>query len=101
VLEKLVWVWPYEVATHVKLADAATRLGQHGKAVRERRAILALGPSDRLEARVHLARALLASGDRDAARREVISVLEEAPTFERAQLLLLEIRNAPPPGGDR
>ncbi len=98
-LEKLIWVWPYDPETHVKLADASTRLGQHGRAVRERRAVIALGPSDRLAARVHLARALLAAGDRTAARREVLDVLESAPTFEGAQMLLLEIRRTTPPGG--
>ncbi len=98
-LEQLIWVWPYDPETHVKLAEAATRLGQHGRAVRERRAVIALGPSDRLGARVQLARALLAAGDRVAARREVLDVLESAPTFEGAQMLLLEIRRTPPPGG--
>ncbi len=67
-------------------------------AVRERRAILALGPSDPLGARVELAQALLEAGDRGAARREVLGVLEQAPTYERAQHLLLALRNAPPGG---
>jgi Tfp pilus assembly protein PilF len=45
---------------------------------------------------VELARALLAAGDRASARREVLGVLEQAPTYERAQQLLLELRQAPP-----
>jgi len=63
--------------------------------VRERRAIVALQPSDLLEARYQLARALLQSGDRAAARREVMAVLEQAPGFEKAQLLLLDLRGQP------
>jgi tetratricopeptide (TPR) repeat protein len=98
-LERVIWIWPYEAGIHIKLAEAAARLGRNGEAVRERRAVIALGPSDRLEARVQLARALLAAGDRAAARREVLGVLEQAPTFEKAQLLLLEIRRSAPPGG--
>jgi len=39
-----------------------------------------------------LARAYLAAGDAASARREVLKALEEAPSFERAQQLLLEIR---------
>lgn len=97
-LERMLWIWPYDPATHVKLAEAAARAGMPGKALRERRVIIALGPSDLLGARVELARALLASGDRAAARREVLSVLEQAPTYEKAQTLLLELRQ-PAPGG--
>jgi tetratricopeptide (TPR) repeat protein len=98
-LERLLWIWPYDAGTHVKLAEAAARIGEHEKAVRERRVIIALGPTDVLGARVELARALLGAGDRTAARREVLSVLEQAPTFEKAQMLLLDIRKATPPGG--
>jgi cellulose synthase operon protein C len=96
-LERMLWIWPYDPATHVRLAEAASRAGMPGKAVRERRAIIALGPSDHLAARVELARALMGAGDRTGARREVLAVLEQAPTYERAQQLLLELRQ-PPPG---
>ncbi len=97
-LERMVWIWPYDAAVHVKLGDAAARAGIVGTAVRERRAVIALGPSDLLGARVELARALLAAGDRAGARREVLGVLEQAPTYEKAQTLLLELRQ-PAPGG--
>jgi cellulose synthase operon protein C len=91
-LERLVWIWPYEAGVHVRLAEAAERLGDHGQAVRERRAVLALDPSDRLEARYQLARALALAGEQAAARREILGVLETAPGFEKAQTLLLELR---------
>jgi hypothetical protein len=35
------------------------------------------------------------NGDRAAARREVLAVLEQAPGFEKAQLLLLELSGQP------
>jgi Flp pilus assembly protein TadD len=95
--ERLVWVWPYDIGTRTALAEAALRAGAPGKAVRERRAVLTLGPADVLGARYELARALLANGDAAGARREVLRVLEQAPTFERAQRLLLELRNPTPP----
>lgn len=97
VLERSIWIWPYDQDVHVRLAETYARLGEFGRAVRERRAVVALGPSDVLEARYQLARALLAAGDRTGARREVLGVLERAPTFERAQALLLELRA--PDGG--
>ena len=97
VLERMIWIWPYDAAVHLRLAEAAARAGIASTAVRERRAVIALGPSDLLGARVELARALLAAGDRAGARREVLSVLEHAPTYERAQTLLLQLRQ-PPPG---
>lgn len=96
--ERVMWVWPYDIEAHEALAEAAMRAGVPATAVRERHAVLALGPADRLGARYELARALLAAGDRAGARREVLRVLEEAPTFERAQRLLLELRSTPPEG---
>lgn len=98
-LERLIWTAPYDAAVHVRLADAATRVGAHATAVRERRAVLATGPADPLEARYQLARALATAGDNTAARREVLGILESAPGFEKAQTLLLELRS--PPGGAR
>ncbi len=100
-LERLVWVWPYDAGVHVKLAEAAARTGDFARALRERRVVLALGPSDPLGARVELARAMLGAGDRAGARREVLAVLEQAPTFERAQTLLLELRRSAPPEDSR
>ena len=70
----------------------ATRAGDHRTALRERRAILALNPPDPIDARYQLARALAASGDVASARREVLAVLEQAPSFEKGQALLLELR---------
>ena len=97
VLERMIWIWPYDQDVHVKLAEASARSGNPGRAVRARRAVVALGPTDMLEARYQLARALLAAGDSAAARREVLGVLEQAPTFEKAQALLLELRATTPP----
>jgi tetratricopeptide (TPR) repeat protein len=91
-LERAIWISPYDPGVHVKLADHLSAAGEKAKAVRERRAIIALDPVDRAEARYQLARALLDAGDRTSARREVLLALEEAPGFERAQSLLLELQ---------
>jgi tetratricopeptide (TPR) repeat protein len=91
-LERLIWISPYEESVHRQLAELAEQMGDHARSVRERRAVVAVHPADPLEARYQLARVLALSGDRVAARREILDVLEGAPGFEKAQLLLLELR---------
>lgn len=93
-LERIIWMWPYDAATHRRLAELAERLGQFPLALRERRAVVATRPADLVEARYQLARVLALTGDRSAARREVLAVLEQAPSFEKAQILLLELQAA-------
>ncbi|MBL0169890.1 MAG: tetratricopeptide repeat protein [Gemmatimonadaceae bacterium] len=91
-LERLLWISPYDNVLHDRLATLATARGEHTKALRERRAVVANQPTDVLTARYELARALVASGDVAGARRELLEVLEQAPSFEKAQVLLLELR---------
>ncbi len=94
-LERTLWIFPYDAVAHARLAELAERLADPARALRERRAIVALAPSDMLEARYQLARALIGVGDSAAARHEVLQVLEGAPGFEKAQALLLELRKTP------
>jgi Tfp pilus assembly protein PilF len=47
-----------------------------------------------VSAHIDLADSYVLTGDLDAAKREVISALEIAPTYERAQELLLQIVGA-------
>ena len=95
-LERMIWISPYDVSAHARLAEIASKAGNHALAIRERRAIVALEPADILGARFELARALADSGDVASARRELLGVLEQAPSFEKAQSLLLELRNRNP-----
>lgn len=91
--ERVLWIWPYDAGDHEALARLASKVGDHARAVRERRAVIALRPGDLMEARLELARALAAAGDTAVARRELLSILEEAPGYEGAQQLLLALRN--------
>jgi len=105
-LERLIWISPYEPSVHVRIAELSTSRGDvargdFARAVRERRAMIALRPTDELDARYELAKALVAAGDVRGARRELLSVLEQAPSFEKAQALLLELRAKRSPGGTR
>jgi tetratricopeptide (TPR) repeat protein len=97
-LQRSLWIFPYDAAAHARLAELADRLADPAQAVKERRAVVALAPTDMLEARYQLARALVRAGDSAAARREVLQVLESAPGFEKAQALLLELRKRPEGG---
>ena len=91
-LERLIWIYPYQADVHARFATLATKRRDFALAVRERRAVVATRPADLMDARYELARALAAAGDTAGARRELLRVLEEAPSFEKALLLLLELR---------
>jgi tetratricopeptide (TPR) repeat protein len=86
------YVYPFESADHLRLARWYSALGQTGMAIQERRAVLAMDPFNRAEALYQLAVAQLAAGDRRAARSTVLEALEQAPNYEEALELLLEMR---------
>jgi tetratricopeptide (TPR) repeat protein len=90
-LERVIWIAPYDIALHERLAALYEAIGAHAKAVREWRAVEALGPVDRAGTLYRLALAYERAGDAFAARRTVLRALEEAPNYERAQELLLRL----------
>lgn len=92
-LDRATWIATNDAALWQSLGALAAASGQHSEAVRARRAVVALGSADPAVAGSDLAESLLAAGDRAAARREVLRVLERAPGYERAQTLLLRIRS--------
>lgn len=91
-LERAIYIHPYDQAVLGQAAELAAAAKDYGREVRERRAIVALMPTDRAGAYYALAVAYRNAGDVAAARREVLRALEEAPSFEPAQQLLLELR---------
>jgi tetratricopeptide (TPR) repeat protein len=91
-LEGGVYVYPFEIELHERLAALYERLGENAGAVRERRAVLALDPANRAEALYRLARAYRQAGRNEEARGTVLRALEQAPGYEEALELLLEIR---------
>ena len=59
----------------------------------ELQAVLALGPTNKAEAHADLAETYLGLNRKDEAKVEALKALEQAPTFARAQdLLLLAIK---------
>jgi tetratricopeptide (TPR) repeat protein len=91
-LDRVTWIAPNHADTWRRRAEIADGLGKYQDAILSRRAIVALAPSDPIAARTDLAAALLRGGETAAARRELLTVLEQAPGYERAQGLLLEAR---------
>jgi cellulose synthase operon protein C len=91
-LDRAALIDPFDRAVQARLAELAYARRAWATAVRARRAVLALGPSDRADAYYQLARALARAGDTVSAKREVLRALDLAPTFEAAQDLLLSLR---------
>lgn len=89
--QRVAAVDPFDAAAHTALGQAALTGGTGEEAVRYFRIALAGGPQDRAAAHADLAEALVRTGDRNAARREVLAALEVAPTYPRAQELLLQL----------
>jgi tetratricopeptide (TPR) repeat protein len=80
---------PFDVEVHSALGKRELVKGRKAEAVTEFQAALALRPPNLAEAHTDLGEALLAVGRRDDARKEALLALQEAPSFSRAQDLLL------------
>jgi tetratricopeptide (TPR) repeat protein len=88
---RIVVIDPFDAAAHTALGRIAVERKDTALALREFRAALAAGPADPAPAHCDLAEALLMNAQRADAKREVLAALEIAPTYERAQELLLRI----------
>lgn len=93
-LDRLMFINPFDLATHQRLAELSRAAGDTQLVVRERSAIVALNPVDKADAWYELAQAQHDAGDDVHARRSVLRSLEEAPNFEKAQTLLLALYEA-------
>ena len=92
--ELIIEIDPFDSMPHQALGRLALAREDHVAATREFEVTLAIGPLDRVAAHVDLAESYFAAERLDAAKREVIAALEIAPTYERAQELLLRIVGA-------
>ena len=90
-LRRVVAIDPFDSAAHTTLGRMALASGRTAEAIKMFRVALAAGPIDRAAAHADLGEALFAGGQRDDAKREALAALEIAPTFERAQDLLLKL----------
>ena len=96
VYERITAVDPFDADAHARLGRLAMQANQADIAVREFKAVVALGPVDRASAYTDLAEGYLKSGKRADARKQTLAALEIAPSYERAQTLLLQLTEARP-----
>ena len=87
---------PFDPIAHQVLGRMALSDGRAALATRELTVALALDPVDRVAAHTDLAESLLLSEKFDEAKSQVMAALEIAPSYERAQELLLTIIESEP-----
>ena len=82
---------PFDADTHVNLGRRLLVKNSLQPALVEFQAALALGPSNLAEAHTDVGETLFKIGRKDEARRHVLLALQQAPTYARAQDILLAI----------
>ncbi len=89
--KRVVAIDPFDQDAHTSLGRAAMSRSDFDAASREFRAVLALNPVDRAAAHTDLAESYFRGGRQADARRQTLAALEIAPSYERAQDLLLKL----------
>ncbi len=90
-LKRAVAIDPFDAASHATLGRMALAAGQTNEAIRMFRVALAAGPLDRAGAHADLGEALAQAGQKADAKKHALEALEIAPTYTRAQELLLKL----------
>ena len=88
--ERVVALDPFDAQSHTGLGRIALKRKDAATATREFKVALAIGPADKATAHCDLGEAYLLAGKPADAKREALAALEIAPSFERAQDLLLK-----------
>jgi cellulose synthase operon protein C len=89
--QRIASIDPFDAGAHAVIGRLALQRGDAETAIREFRAVIALGPVDQAAAHTDLAESYLRGGRRADARKQTLAALEIAPSYERAQELLLKI----------
>jgi tetratricopeptide (TPR) repeat protein len=88
--DRIVELDPFDPTGHTGLGRLALGAKDAAVATREFKVALAIGPPDRASAHCDLAESYLLAGRPADAKREALAALEIAPSFERAQDILLK-----------
>jgi tetratricopeptide (TPR) repeat protein len=96
-LQRVVAVDPFDAQSQAALGQLALKAGDTAEAIRALRVAVASKPLDKASAHADLAEAYLQAGQKDEARKQVMEALLVAPTYTRAQDLLLKLSG----GGSR
>jgi tetratricopeptide (TPR) repeat protein len=91
VYRRIAAIDPFDAAAHAALGRMALQRDDADTAAREFRSVIALNPVDRASAYTDLAEAYYKSGKKADAKKQTLAALEIAPTYERAQELLLKL----------
>lgn len=89
-IDRALQVDPYRTDVHQLKARYAEHIGDTELAVTEYEVLLKLDINDPVEAQTDLAQAYLANGQYSEARQSVLYALEIAPSYRRAQQVLLQ-----------
>jgi tetratricopeptide (TPR) repeat protein len=85
-------LYPFDSDSHGRLGRLLVGRERYAEALIEFEVALALGPANRAEAHVDAGEVLLKLGRRDEAARQAMAAMKIAPSYVRAQDLLLAIR---------
>src|SRR4029450_7919299 len=88
---RVIGIDPFDLEAQAAYGRLALKRKENDAAQRAFRAALAGNPPDRATAHVDLAEAYASGGKVAEAKKEILAALEIAPSFERAQDLLLKI----------
>jgi tetratricopeptide (TPR) repeat protein len=94
--QRIAAIDPFDVDAHRVVGRFLMQNNQPDAAAREFRAVLALAPVDQAAAHTDLAESYFKSGKRAEAKKQTLAALEIAPTYERAQELLLKLTGGQP-----
>ena len=91
VYQRIAAIDPFDPEAHTMLGRFALARNDADAASREFRAVIALGPVDKAAAYTDLGESYFKGGKKAEAKKQVLSALEIAPGYERAQELLLKL----------
>jgi tetratricopeptide (TPR) repeat protein len=91
IYQRIVQIDPFDPEANAALGRSAMQMNQPAEAIRAFKAVVALKPVDPAMAYTDLAESYFKSGNRAEARKQTLAALEIAPSYERAQDLLLKI----------
>jgi tetratricopeptide (TPR) repeat protein len=96
VYRRIAAIDPFDAGAHAALGRLAMQRNEPENASREFRAVIALNPVDRAAAYTDLAESYYKSGRKADAKKHTLAALEIAPSYERAQELLLKLVDGRP-----
>ena len=93
-VQRALSVSPYRIDAHQVSAQIAQLTNDASMAVREYEVLVNLDRNDPVEARTNLAEAYMNNGQALEAKRNILTALEIAPSYQRAQQVLLKAVDA-------